>query len=61
MKNLSHLDPMNHMDETSPGPLLIVREKNDPFARVQHAYDLYEQTEESKGGILRRRGANAFG
>jgi len=52
MKNLSHLDPIDHVKEISPRPLLIIHRKNDFIVPVDHAHEIYEQAGEPKKLVI---------
>jgi len=52
MKNLGHLDPMDHVKEISPRPLLIIHRKNDFLAPVDHAHEIYKQAGEPKKLVI---------
>lgn len=52
MKNLGHLDPMDHVKEISPRPLLIIHRKKDFMMPVDHAHEIYEQAEEPKKLVI---------
>ena len=52
MKNLSHLEPMDHVKEISPRPLLIIHRKKDLIVPVDHAHEIYEQAEEPKKLVI---------
>ncbi len=52
MENLGHLDPMDHVKEISPRPLLIIHRKKDLMIPVDHAHDIYEQAAEPKKLVI---------
>lgn len=64
MMSLGQFDPMDHVMEISPRPLLIIHQRHEIWAPVQHAYDLYQEAREPKKLVIvegwRHSGSKSF-